>query len=147
VSDRGFTDRRTDVPRLSWPDPCGGHGCGRSLSTVRIRPPSRKNIEAFRDWAHERTETVGIFVVSGGEDFLIHLAVPNTDALYAFVIDRLTERPEVADVRTSIVYEHLQRFTVDQLPSSASPAVGFRNVPSTSQPGQTTGGRDADHEK
>jgi hypothetical protein len=24
------------------------------------------------------------------------------------VIDRLTERPEVADVRTSVVYEHLQ---------------------------------------
>ena len=86
-----------------------------ALIAVRIRPPSRKHIEAFRDWAHERTETVGVFVVSGGEDFLIHLAVPNTDALYAFVIDRLTERPEVADVRTSIVYEHLQRFTVDQL--------------------------------
>ena len=60
---------------------------------------------------------IGIFDVSGGEDFLIHLAVPNTDVLYAFVIDRLTERPEVADVRTSIVYEHLRRFTVDQLPS------------------------------
>jgi DNA-binding Lrp family transcriptional regulator len=45
-----------------------------ALIAVRIRPPSRKNIEAFRDWAHERTETVGIFVVSGGEDFLIHLA-------------------------------------------------------------------------
>jgi hypothetical protein len=24
------------------------------------------------------------------------------------VIDRLTERPEVADVRTSVVYEHLR---------------------------------------
>jgi hypothetical protein len=44
------------------------------LSTVRICPPSLKNIEAFRDWAYERTETVGIFVVSGREDFLIHLA-------------------------------------------------------------------------
>jgi hypothetical protein len=43
-------------------------------------------------------ETVGVFVVSGGDDFLRHVAVPNTDALYAFVIDRLTERPEVGDV-------------------------------------------------
>ena len=32
-------------------------------------------------------------------DFLIHVGVLDTDALYAFVIDRLTERPEVADVR------------------------------------------------
>jgi AsnC-like helix-turn-helix protein len=56
-----------------------------------------------------------VFVVSGGDDFLLHVAVPNTDALYALVIDRLTERPEVADVNTSIVYEHLRNFTVERL--------------------------------
>jgi DNA-binding Lrp family transcriptional regulator len=77
-----------------------------ALVAVRIRPPSRQNIEAFREWAARLPETLGVFVVSGGDDFLIHVAVPNTDGLYAFVIDRLTERPEVADVRTSVVYEH-----------------------------------------
>jgi DNA-binding Lrp family transcriptional regulator len=77
-----------------------------ALVAVRIRPPSRQNIEAFREWVAQLPETVGVFVVSGGDDFLIHVAVPNTDGLYAFVIDRLTERPEVADVRTSVVYEH-----------------------------------------
>jgi DNA-binding Lrp family transcriptional regulator len=77
-----------------------------ALVAVRIRPPSRQNIEAFREWVAQLPETVGVFVVSGGDDFLVHVAVPNTDGLYAFVIDRLTERPEVADVRTSIVYEH-----------------------------------------
>ena len=50
-----------------------------------------------------------MFVVSGAADFLLHVAVPDTDALYAFVIDRLTERPEVADVNTSVVYEHIRR--------------------------------------
>lgn len=49
-----------------------------------------------------------MFVTSGNHDFLIHVAVPDTDGLYAFVTDRLTERPEVADVTTSIVYAHLQ---------------------------------------
>lgn len=78
-----------------------------ALVAVRIRPPSRHNIEAFREWVLALPETVGVFVVSGGDDFLIHVAVPDTDGLYAFVIDRLTERHEVADVRTSVVYEHL----------------------------------------
>ena len=78
-----------------------------ALIAVRIRPPSRQHIEAFRDFTAGLPETVGVFVVSGGDDFLLHVAVPDTDALYAFVIDRLTERPEVADVRTSVVYEHL----------------------------------------
>jgi DNA-binding Lrp family transcriptional regulator len=79
-----------------------------ALTAVTIRPPSRENIEAFRDWLRELPEIIGVFVVAGGDDFLLHVAVPDTDALYAFVIDRLTERPEVADVTTSIVYAHLQ---------------------------------------
>ena len=56
-----------------------------------------------------------MFVVSGSADFLLHVAVPDTDALYAFVIDRLTERPEVADVNTSVVYEHLRRTVLEPL--------------------------------
>ncbi|MGX5358147.1 Lrp/AsnC family transcriptional regulator [Kocuria sp. KH4] len=79
-----------------------------ALIAVSIRPPSRTNIETFRDWIRDLPETIGIFVTSGAQDFLIHVAVPDTDGLYAFVIDRLTERPEVADVNTSVVYSHLQ---------------------------------------
>jgi DNA-binding Lrp family transcriptional regulator len=86
-----------------------------ALTAVTIRPPSRENIEAFRDWAAGLPEIVGVFVVAGGDDFLLHVAVPDTDALYAFVIDRLTERPEVADVRTSVVYEHLRRPVLEPL--------------------------------
>ena len=86
-----------------------------ALIAVRIRPPSRDIIEAFRDWVSELPETVGVFVVSGGDDFLIHVAVRDTDSLYAFVIDRLTQRPELADVRTSVVYEHLRRKVIETL--------------------------------
>jgi DNA-binding Lrp family transcriptional regulator len=79
-----------------------------ALISIRIRPPSRENIEAFRSWASGRVETVGIFVVSGDEDFLLHVAVPDIQQLYAFVIDQLTQRHEVADVKTRIVYEHIR---------------------------------------
>src|SRR6478672_7982017 len=86
-----------------------------ALIAIRIRPPSRENIEAFRDWAYRLPETVGVFVVSGADDFLLHVAVRDTDALYAVVIDRLTERPEVADVNTSVVYEHLRIHFIEPL--------------------------------
>lgn len=79
-----------------------------ALIAVRIRPPSRVAIEAFRDWVSALPETIGLFVTAGTDDFVIHVAVPDNDALYAFVIDRLTQRREVADVRTSVVYEHLR---------------------------------------
>ncbi|WP_041831964.1 Lrp/AsnC family transcriptional regulator [Actinoplanes sp. N902-109] len=79
-----------------------------ALIAVRIRPPSRRNIEAFRNWAAGLPDTLGVFVTSGTEDFLLHVAVPDNDSLYAFVIDRLTEHAHVADVRTAVVYEHLR---------------------------------------
>jgi DNA-binding Lrp family transcriptional regulator len=86
-----------------------------ALTAVTIRPPTRQNIESFRNWVGALPELVGVFVVSGASDFLLHVAVPDTDALYAFVIDRLTERPEVADVNTSVVYEHIRRTVLEPL--------------------------------
>jgi DNA-binding Lrp family transcriptional regulator len=80
-----------------------------ALVAVRIRPPSRRNIEGFRNWISQLPETIGVFVVTGSEDFLVHVAVKDNQDLYAFVIDRLTQRPEVADVRTSVVYEHVRK--------------------------------------
>jgi DNA-binding Lrp family transcriptional regulator len=97
-----------------------------ALIAVRIRPPTRANIEGFRDWAHALPETVGVFVISGAEDFFLHVAVPDTEGLYAFVIDRLTERPEVADVNTSVVYDHLQTFVVEPLPRRRAEERGKR---------------------
>src|SRR6185369_16794572 len=66
-----------------------------ALIAITVRPPTRENIEGFSHWAAALPEVVSVFVVSGGSDFLLHVGVPDTDALYAFVIDRLTERPEV----------------------------------------------------
>ena len=86
-----------------------------ALTAITIRPPTREIIEAFRNWVSQLPEIVGVFVVSGAADFLLHVAVPDTDALYAFVIDRLTERPEVADVNTSVVYEHIRRTVLEPL--------------------------------
>ncbi|NQX28968.1 Lrp/AsnC family transcriptional regulator [Microbacteriaceae bacterium VKM Ac-2854] len=83
-----------------------------ALVAVRIRPPSRDVIEGFRDWVTALPQTLGVFVTTGNEDFIIHVAVRDNDDLYAFVIDELTQRREVADVRTSVVYEHIRNRAV-----------------------------------
>ncbi|GAA2900008.1 Lrp/AsnC family transcriptional regulator [Streptosporangium fragile] len=84
-----------------------------ALISVRIRPPARPVIEGFREWAARLPETIGLFVTSGAHDFLLHIAVPDVNGLYAFVIDRLTERREVADVQTTMIYEHVQSRRID----------------------------------
>jgi DNA-binding Lrp family transcriptional regulator len=83
-----------------------------ALISVRIKPPSRKTFEAFREWLIDQPEVIGLFVISGSSDILIHVAVTDTDALYAFVIDGLTQRSEVSDIQTSIVYEHVRKHVV-----------------------------------
>jgi DNA-binding Lrp family transcriptional regulator len=106
-----------------------------ALVAVRIRPPTRRNIEGFRSWAIGLPETLGVFVTTGTEDFLVHVAVPDNDSLYAFVIDRMTERPEVADVRTSVVYEHLRRRRVEPVSRATPPIPRGRPGGPGSRPG------------
>lgn len=84
-----------------------------ALISVRIRPPSRAVIEGFRDWVSGLPDVLGVFVTAGNEDFVIHVGVLDNDSLYAFVIDQLTQRKEVADVRTSVVYEHLRSHMIE----------------------------------
>lgn len=84
----------------------------RALIAIRVRPPSRQVIESFRSWAATLPDVLGIYVTTGPEDFILDVAVPANTDLYAFVIDKVTERREVADVRTSIVYEHITRTDV-----------------------------------
>src|ERR1700712_1776234 len=64
-----------------------------AMTSVTIRPPTRQTIEEFRNWVSALPQIVDVFVVSGGSDFLLHVAVPDTGALYAFVIDHPTRRP------------------------------------------------------
>jgi DNA-binding Lrp family transcriptional regulator len=80
-----------------------------ALIAVRVRPPNRAVIDGFRAFVEQLPEVLSVFVVSGGDDFLIHVAVRDTDQLQALVLDKLTRRKELADVRTSIVYEHMRK--------------------------------------
>lgn len=95
-----------------------------ALIAIRIRRPSRTEVAAVRRLLEGLPDVLAVFVVTGAEDFLVHVAVADTDALYALVVDRLTSRPEVYDVRTSIVYEHTKR-SHPTSPLALAPALGL----------------------
>ena len=77
------------------------------MITVRLRPQTRAVMHGFRDFVLTLPETRDVFITTGFEDVLVHVAVASTDALQDFVLDSLTKRKEVADVRTAVVFEHL----------------------------------------
>jgi DNA-binding Lrp family transcriptional regulator len=82
-----------------------------AIVAVRVRPHSRRHVDAFREAALVMPEVIEVFHVTGADDFLLHVAVAGTDALRDFVLDRLTVRPEVAHVESRVVYEHARRTT------------------------------------
>jgi DNA-binding Lrp family transcriptional regulator len=79
-----------------------------AMVTVRLRPQSRAVMHGFRDFVAALPETRQVFITTGPEDVIIHVAVPSTDALQNFVLDSLTRRKEVAGVRTEVVFDHLR---------------------------------------
>ena len=61
-------------------------------------------------------DALGVFVVTGNEDVLVHVAVPSTQYLRDFVLDRLARRKEFVDVRTTVVFDYVQPAEQSELP-------------------------------
>ncbi|MEU4739223.1 Lrp/AsnC family transcriptional regulator [Actinosynnema sp. NPDC023658] len=87
-----------------------------AMVAVRLRPPNRSVIESFTAFVETLPEVLSVFVMSG-DDFLLHIAVKDNDHLNAFVLDRLTERREIVNVRTSIIFSHTRRAVVMPFPT------------------------------
>ncbi|GIH79890.1 AsnC family transcriptional regulator [Planobispora longispora] len=87
-----------------------------ALIHVRLHPKIRESVEAFRDYVTALPETLAVFVVSGGDDFIIQVAVRDTGHLRDFVLDHVARHRTIADVRTSLVYDHIRKTSVEELP-------------------------------
>ena len=72
----------------------------------QIRPLSRGVIQNFKAFALQQPEVLAVYVVAGGDDFLVHVAVPSVEAMHTMLVDRFSARKEVITFRTSLVYEH-----------------------------------------
>jgi DNA-binding Lrp family transcriptional regulator len=89
-----------------------------ALITIRLRPQSREVINGFRDFVAALPETLQLFVTTGPEDVLVHVAVPSTDSLQDFVLDALTKRKEVAGVRTEVIFDHRRKHVIAPAPAT-----------------------------
>jgi DNA-binding Lrp family transcriptional regulator len=87
-----------------------------ALVAVQLRPPDRTVIESFQGFVANLPEVLSYFVMSGSDDFLLHIAVADNDQLSAFILDRLTQRREIVHVRTSVIFSHVRRSVVLPLP-------------------------------
>ena len=86
-----------------------------AIISIKLRPQAMATATTFQTYVQKLPQTLAMFMVSGASDFLAHVAVKDTQALRDFVLD-LAKRQEIADIRSSVVFEHHRRTTVLPLP-------------------------------
>ncbi|MBM2623266.1 Lrp/AsnC family transcriptional regulator [Actinoplanes sp. LDG1-06] len=84
---------------------------------VQVRPMSREVIENFKAYATGLPEVLSVFVVAGGDDFLVHVGVPSVDALHSFLMDKFTGRREIVGFRSSVIYQHARNRVLEPINS------------------------------
>lgn len=77
-----------------------------ALIGVRIRAGARHQMAAFMEELAAVPNVVQVFFLGGDEDFLVHVAVRNSDHVREFVLDHLSANPAVAGTRTTLVLDH-----------------------------------------
>ena len=77
-----------------------------ALVAVRLARHERGPFETFRRHVLALPETRSAFHVAGATDFLVHVAVRDSDHLRELILSAFTARPEVAHVETSLIFEH-----------------------------------------
>lgn len=78
-----------------------------ALISVQLKGHNREEIDRFTSRVPALPEVVTTFHVSGSVDYLIHLAVADTDTLRDWVLDHLTTDPVVGHTETTLVFDRL----------------------------------------
>ncbi|GGS76966.1 AsnC family transcriptional regulator [Planobispora rosea] len=88
-----------------------------AMVSVQVRPLSRTVIETFKDSVSRLPQVLSVFVLAGGDDFLLHVAVQDLEHLHGFLLDELSQRREIAGFRTSVIFQRVQKTVVGRLPA------------------------------
>jgi DNA-binding Lrp family transcriptional regulator len=91
---------------------------GRSVQAMvfaQIRPLTRALISRFHDEALAMPEVMAVFVLAGGDDFLLHVGVGDVAQLHGFLVDKLSSRKEIVQFRSSIIFSHGEKRALEDL--------------------------------
>jgi DNA-binding Lrp family transcriptional regulator len=83
-----------------------------AMIAVRMREHSRELVDSFRAYALSLPQVLGVFHVSGADDFLVHVAVRDAHHLRDLALDAFTTRPEVDRIETRLIFEHMSSWTL-----------------------------------
>lgn len=80
-----------------------------ALISVTLRAGARANLASFQEQMRKHPSVVQVFFLGGTEDFIVHVAVRNSDEIREFVLEQLSNNASVANTRTNIVFDHFHK--------------------------------------
>lgn len=90
-----------------------------AMIAIRYRHTEQMKVDDFVATLRALPETLGHYLVTGDQDYLLHVAVADTESLQRFV-ESLVRRPEIERLETSLVFEHYRKPVVELLPARDS---------------------------
>lgn len=77
-----------------------------AMVSVRLAIHSREAFDAFRAHTDGIPEVIGVYSLSGADDFLLHVAVRDPSHLQEVTLGALAARSEVRHLETALIFEH-----------------------------------------
>ena len=88
-----------------------------AIVALRLRPKTGPVVDRAVERLWALPETLGVFLITGIDDVVVHLSVADTDSLRQLVLEGISSIEGVVDERTSLVFEYRQKKVVAALGS------------------------------
>ena len=86
-----------------------------ALFMIELEKHKRSTVDKFMDDIVIVPEVRSAFLVSGRYDVVVHVVVRDTQHLKDLALDRFTNRPGVARIETSIIFDARRRYELPVL--------------------------------
>jgi DNA-binding Lrp family transcriptional regulator len=83
-----------------------------AIYLISLSMHSRELVESFQLQMEKINEVRAVYLVSGQYDFMVHVAVKDTEHLRNLALDSFTTRPEVARFETVLIFDHRRKFVL-----------------------------------
>ncbi len=86
-----------------------------AIIAVRLKHHMRKMVDSFHNHMTDLPEVRGIFHITGSDDYLVHVAVKDSNHLRDLALDSFTTRPEVDHIQTRLIFEYTPTWRMPKL--------------------------------
>ena len=77
-----------------------------AMIAVRLNRHSREILDTFKARTQALPEVLALYHIAGVHDFLVHVAVEDSDHMRDLALDAFTNQAEVSQIETHLIFEH-----------------------------------------